>query len=489
MPCSAVNVWCAASASSSASTSRFNRSAASSRAMFFSVLILAAERPSRPRRWARALRIGSGSNGSKAAVRRPQIAEALAVESCWPGRIAARPANPGSRCRSAGMPVSSKIGFSRMSCLTRAWMASSRSDWLLRWMVIRECYRLAGSSCAGLPPPLKLRRAARDCRGEAFGVAGTRAPILYRKRLLHDGLPDQAATTVVWRIMPPVFRFAPSPNGYLHLGHAYSALLNFDLARRAGGRFLLRIEDIDATRCRPEFEAAIYEDLAWLGICWETPVRRQSQHFSSYRVAVEGLAGLGLIYPSFESRAEIARLVAQREAGAPWPRDPDGAPLYPGAAKSLSPDQRRQLIAQGTPYALRLDMAVARARTGDLSWKECGEGPGGESGVVTAQPEAWGDVILARKETPTSYHLSVVIDDALQGVTDVVRGRDLFHATSVHRLLQKLLDLPAPVYRHHRLVLDEAGQKLSKSTRATGLRELRAAGLNSAGIRRVVGFS
>ena len=161
---------------------------------------------------------------------------------------------------------------------------------------------------------------------------------------------------------PPVFRFAPSPNGYLHLGHAYSALLNFDLARESGGRFLLRIEDIDATRCRPEFEAAIYEDLAWLGISWETPVRRQSEHFARYREAVERLAGLGLIYPSFESRAEIARLVAQREAGAPWPRDPDGAPLYPGAAKSLSPDQRRQLIAQGAPYALRLDMQAALAR-------------------------------------------------------------------------------------------------------------------------------
>src|SRR5262245_60788288 len=184
----------------------------------------------------------------------------------------------------------------------------------------------------------------------------------------------------------PVFRFAPSPNGYLHLGHAYSALLNFDLARKSGGRFLLRIEDIDATRCRVEFEAAIYEDLDWLGISWETPVRRQSEHFARYREAVERLAGLGLIYPSFESRAEIARLVAQRQADAPWLRDPDGAPLYPGAAKSLSPEQRRQLIAQGTPYALRLDMQAALARAGALSWKEFGEGPGGESGVVAARP-------------------------------------------------------------------------------------------------------
>ena len=288
---------------------------------------------------------------------------------------------------------------------------------------------------------------------------------------------------------PPVFRFAPSPNGYLHLGHAYSALLNFDLARRAGGRFLLRIEDIDATRCRPEFEAAIYEDLAWLGISWETPVRRQSEHFARYREAVERLAGLGLIYPSFESRAEIARLVAQREAGAPWPRDPDGAPLYPGAAKSLSPDERR--AADRARYALRAAARHGRrrcARTGELAWNEYGEGPGGESGVVTAQPEAWGDVILARKETPTSYHLSVVIDDALQGVTDVVRGRDLFWSTSVHLLLQQLLGIPQPVYRHHRLIEDASGHKLSKSTQATALRELRGQGATPADIRSLVGL-
>jgi glutamyl-Q tRNA(Asp) synthetase len=288
---------------------------------------------------------------------------------------------------------------------------------------------------------------------------------------------------------PPVFRFAPSPNGYLHVGHAYSALLNFDLARKSGGRFLLRIEDIDATRCRPEFEAAIYEDLAWLGISWETPVRRQSEHFARYRETVERLAGLGLIYPSFESRAEIARLVAQRETEAPWPRDPDGAPLYPGAAKSLSRGERERLIAQGTPYALRLDMAAACAHAGALSWKEFGEGPGGESGVVAAQPEAWGDVILARKETPTSYHLSVVIDDALQGVTDVVRGRDLFWSTSVHLMLQQLLGIPEPVYRHHRLIEDASGHKLSKSTQATALRELRGQGASPADIRSLVGLS
>jgi glutamyl-Q tRNA(Asp) synthetase len=292
--------------------------------------------------------------------------------------------------------------------------------------------------------------------------------------------------------MPPVFRFAPSPNGYLHLGHALSALLNFDLARQTGGRFLLRIEDIDVTRCKPEFEAAIYEDLAWLGITWETPVRRQSEHLADYRRAVEKLTVRGLLYPSFESRAEIARLVTQRETREEmresWPRDPDGAPLYPGVAKSLLPQERARLIESGAPYALRLDMAVACAGAGDLSWSERGEGPNGETGLVAARPQAWGEVILARKETPTSYHLSVVIDDALQGVTEVVRGHDLFWSTGVHRLLQQLLGLPEPVYRHHRLVLDGAGRKLSKSTQATGLRDLRAKGATPADIRRLVGL-
>ena len=236
---------------------------------------------------------------------------------------------------------------------------------------------------------------------------------------------------------PPVFRFAPSPNGFLHLGHAYSALLNCELARRSGGRFLLRIEDIDATRCRPEFETAIYEDLAWLGIAWETPVRRQSDHLADYRAALDRLAAMGLLYPSFESRAEIAALVKEREADGVWPRDPDGAPLYPGTAKSLPADERERLLRSGGAYALRLDMDAACRFAGDLTWTERGSGPDGETGKVAARPEAWGDVILARKETPTSYHLSVVIDDALQGVTDVVRGQDLFWSTGVHRLAAK----------------------------------------------------
>jgi glutamyl-Q tRNA(Asp) synthetase len=288
--------------------------------------------------------------------------------------------------------------------------------------------------------------------------------------------------------MPSVFRFAPSPNGYLHLGHAYSALLNFDSARRSGGRFLLRIEDIDANRCKGEFETAIYQDLGWLGLSWETPVRRQSEHLAFYREAVEKLSAQGLVYPAFESRAEIAKLVAQRQAAGAWPRDPDGTPLYPGTAKSLAPGERRRLTESGAPYALRLDMAPALARAGDLTWTEHGKGPDGASGEVAARPEAWGDVILARKETPTSYHLSVVIDDALQGVTEIVRGQDLFHATSVHRLLQQLLGLPRPFYRHHHLLMNDRGQKLSKSTDATGLRELRAAGATPADIRRLIGL-
>jgi glutamyl-Q tRNA(Asp) synthetase len=288
---------------------------------------------------------------------------------------------------------------------------------------------------------------------------------------------------------PPVFRFAPSPNGYLHLGHAFSALLNFDLAAQTGGRFLLRIEDIDTTRCRPEFEAAIYQDLAWLGVTWELSARRQSEHLANYSEALGKLSDQGLIYPSFESRAEIARLVAEREANGLWPRDPDGAPHYPGSARLLSPGERARLLASDAPCALRLDMAAACARAGDLGWTEQGEGPEGETGTVAARPQAWGDVILARKETPTSYHLSVVVDDALQGVTEVVRGQDLFWSTSLHRLLQRLLGLPQPAYRHHRLLRDDSGRKLSKSTAATGLRELRAGGKTPADIRRLIGLA
>jgi glutamyl-Q tRNA(Asp) synthetase len=286
--------------------------------------------------------------------------------------------------------------------------------------------------------------------------------------------------------LPPVFRFAPSPNGYLHFGHALSALINADRARAVGGRLLLRIEDIDEARCRPEYETAIYEDLAWLGLTWQRPVWRQSGHFDDYRAALARLEAMGLIYPSFESRAEIAALVVERERQGPWPRDPDGVPLYPGTAKSMPAAERARRMATGEPYALRLDMTATR--TGPLTWSETGAGPAGDTGAIAADPAAWGDVILARKDSPTSYHLAVVVDDAAQSVTDVVRGRDLFHATGVHRLLQALLGLPQPRYRHHRLILDAEGNKLSKSTLATGLHELRAQGATAADIRKAVGL-
>src|SRR5882724_3165598 len=288
---------------------------------------------------------------------------------------------------------------------------------------------------------------------------------------------------------PPVFRFAPSPNGPLHLGHALSALLNFDMARSTGGRFLLRMEDIDGTRCRPEFEAAIYEDLAWLGLEWEQPVRRQSAHFDEYRAALEMLDALRLTFPAFESRADLARMVADRDVRERWPRDPDGVPVYPGAARQMREEDRRTRLASGGAYAIRLDMERATEWTGPLQWTETGSGPPGETGEVAANPAAWGDVIVGRKEAPTSYHLAVVLDDALQGITHVVRGLDLFWSTSVHRVLQSLLDLPVPQYHHHRLVLDGEGRKLSKSTQATGLRELRSAGATPADIRKLVGLA
>ncbi len=284
----------------------------------------------------------------------------------------------------------------------------------------------------------------------------------------------------------PVFRFAPSPNGYLHLGHGLSALINFDMARAIDGRFLLRIEDIDAARCRPQYEDAICEDLSWLGLRWEEPVWRQSAHFDDYRAALAKLDAVGVLYPSFESRGEIARMLAQRSD---WPRDPDGAPLYPGHARALSPAARRARMASGEPYALRLDMTAAMAHAGPLTFTETGAGPQGQSGSIAAAPQVWGDVVLARKEIPASYHLCVVMDDAKQGVSHIVRGQDLFWATSVHRLIQALLGLPVPAYHHHRLILDEHARKLSKSTQATSLRALRAGGATPADIRGLVGLA
>jgi glutamyl-Q tRNA(Asp) synthetase len=285
-----------------------------------------------------------------------------------------------------------------------------------------------------------------------------------------------------------ILRFAPSPNGHLHLGHAYSALLNYDMARELGGRLLLRIEDIDPQRSRPDYEAAIYEDLAWLGITWQEPVRRQSEHFADYEAALEKLNASGLLYPSFESRAEIAALVAERERHGRWPRDPDGAPLYPGRGRKLSAAERKRRVEAGEPYALRLAIDAAVAQTGVLTWTERGQGPHEQTGTVNAAPLMWGDVVVARKDMPTSYHLAVTVDDALQGVTDVVRGQDLFWSTSIHRLLQALLGLPEPVYHHHRLIPDAEGRKLSKSTPAQSLHDLRAAGASPQDIRRMVGL-
>jgi len=285
-----------------------------------------------------------------------------------------------------------------------------------------------------------------------------------------------------------VFRFAPSPNGHLHLGHAYSALVNDDMARQCDGRLLLRIEDIDAARCRPEYEAAICEDLCWLGIDWQHDVRRQSEHFGDYQSAVNKLEAMGLLYPAFESRSEIAALVAERDRQGHWPRDPDGVPLYPGRARKMPKAERERRHREGEPFALRLAADAAVAQAGVLTWTETGSGPQGQSGTIVAAPQMWGDVVLARKETPTSYHLAVAVDDALQGVTDVVRGQDLFWSTGIHRLLQALLGLPEPDYHHHKLIVDAAGRKLSKSTLATSLRDLRASGTTPADVRRMVGL-
>ncbi|NRG17073.1 tRNA glutamyl-Q(34) synthetase GluQRS [Rhizobiales bacterium] len=288
----------------------------------------------------------------------------------------------------------------------------------------------------------------------------------------------------------PIYRFAPSPNGHLHLGHALSGLLNFEAARHTGGRFLLRIEDIDIVRCTQELTREMLEDLSWLGLSWEEPVRRQSENFNDYRATLARLDDMGLLYRGYLTRSEIKAHVAASEArGKPWPRDPDGVPLYPGDRAVLDAAEIEARRRCDAPFALRLHMKKALARMGrPLTWREEGSGPHGENGLLAAAPALWGDVVLARKDTPTSYHLSVVVDDALQGITQVMRGQDLFFATAVHRLLQALLDLPEPVYHHHRLILGPDGRKLSKSSRDTALRELRAAGHTPAEIRAMVGL-
>jgi len=285
----------------------------------------------------------------------------------------------------------------------------------------------------------------------------------------------------------PAVRFAPSPNGELHLGHAYSALYTWRTAAELGARSLLRIEDIDLVRSRGEFIDGIYRDLDWLGLEWETPVRRQSEHFADYRVALDQLDAMGLLYPCFATRQEIQAAVADL---ADHPKDPDGAPLYPGLSKRLSTDERAARIDAGEPYALRLDMALAIDVAGhDITFHENELGPAGERGTVPIDPALWGDVILARKDVKTSYHLSVVLDDTLQGITDVTRGQDLFYATHVHRLLQVLLELPEPAYHHHDLVRDDAGRRLSKSAKDQSLRALRESGVTAEDIKQRLGFS
>jgi glutamyl-Q tRNA(Asp) synthetase len=277
--------------------------------------------------------------------------------------------------------------------------------------------------------------------------------------------------------MSIVTRFAPSPTGYLHLGHAFSALFAWHHAREAGGRFLLRLEDIDPTRCRPEYATAIHEDLAWLGLDWDGEVRVQSQHLAEYRAVLDALAARGLLYPCFCSRADI-----QQSAAAP--HTPEGAPLYPGTCRGLSEDERAGRIAAGEPHALRLNMQRARALVpsgGDspatLTFDEAAEG------IIRCRPEQFGDVVLARKDTPASYHLCVTHDDAMQGVTLVTRGEDLKPATHLHRLLQSLMGWATPRYAHHDLLTGAHGRRLAKRDRAATLRELRAAGRSPADVR------
>lgn len=275
----------------------------------------------------------------------------------------------------------------------------------------------------------------------------------------------------------PTTRFAPSPTGLLHLGHAYAA--GFACREAGGGRFLVRLEDIDTTRVRPEYEAAIFEDLAWLGLAWEKPVRRQSEHFDDYQAALNTLEGMGLLYPCFCSRKDIQNEIA---GAVNAPQGPDG-PLYPGLCRSLSAAERAERMSSGAPYALRLDVRRAQQVAGqNLVWHDL------ERGGCIATPAIFGDVVLARKETPTSYHLAVVVDDALQGIDVVTRGEDLLPATHLHRLLQQLLGLPVPVWHHHRLITDETGRRLAKRDHARSIRSLREAGVTAGEVWARVGL-
>ena len=291
----------------------------------------------------------------------------------------------------------------------------------------------------------------------------------------------------------PLFRFAPSPNGLLHLGHAYSALVNADFAKRLRGKLILRIEDIDITRCRPEHDEAIIRDLAWLGLSFDEPIRRQAQHFDDYRLLLRRLREAGLVYPCFATRKQIAQAIAAREAetGTPAPRDPDGAPLYPRLCAGLDPAEAQARIESGEPFALRIDMAKALAEAERIAPEGLAYARFDRDGTVTrvpADPARWGDAVLMRKEIPTSYHLAVVHDDAAQGITHVVRGRDLEPATDLHVLLQCLLRLPTPLYHHHDLIRDESGEKLAKSRVSTPIAQLREEGADPAALRAMLGF-
>lgn len=289
----------------------------------------------------------------------------------------------------------------------------------------------------------------------------------------------------------PVFRFAPSPNGLLHLGHAYSALVNLGRARAAGGIMLLRIEDIDRQRCTPLNERRMLDDLEWIGFEWDEAPMRQSANLDVYRSVLDDLVAEGLVYPASLSRREIADTIGLlTQEGASWPTDPDGVPIYPGTEREMEEPERDALLAGDGDCALRLDTdrALSRLAT-EPDWHETGFGPLGETGTIRADPRSWGDPILGRRDMPASYHLAATLDDARQGITDVVRGRDLFWSTSIHRLLQELLGLPVPQYHHHDLVLDAGGRKLSKSRGDTALRHLREAGLAPGDILRMIGLS
>lgn len=287
----------------------------------------------------------------------------------------------------------------------------------------------------------------------------------------------------------PVVRFAPSPNGHLHIGHACSAILNHNFAQESGGRFLLRIEDLDQDRFRAEFLAQIEDDLAWLGLKWEKPVRRQSEHFAAYRAALETLAERVPLYCATMSRQKIREHVAdfERTHATKWPRDPDGAPHYPATDRPRE-SLHASNISDTREVAVRLAMAACVERLAEpLTWTETGSGSRGETGLLVADPLAWGDVVLARKGIDTSYMLSVVVDDAIQGITHVIRGHDLFWATSVQRLLQHFLDLPAPIYHHHQLLLDDKGQKLSKSRGSFSIKALRDRGASREDVYAMIG--